>query len=285
MEAATNTTDTTGPRLLGRRPKLSDETQGLLEEQLREAAQLPIPAQPAPGAAPEQNAPSPEGEGAPPYTETAYSFDYAGSHFVAVNSVYWMASKPTASFGNRMGVVMPEQMKWLRNDLAAARARGVDFIFVMTHVPGFPNGGHTGDGMWYGGKNEEVNEMRREFWTMMGDYGVSAVFTGHEHSYNRLSIDARIDERFVHPVWQIVTAGAGAPYYGLSDMPWTKQISVYTPEEHFVIVDVLEPGRARLRAVGLFGELIDELELLAPKREWPSEESSSAAAATEGHQQ
>ena len=35
------------------------------------------------------NAPEPESDVAPPYTETVYSFDYGNSHFCMVNTNYW----------------------------------------------------------------------------------------------------------------------------------------------------------------------------------------------------
>src|SRR5690606_2608310 len=137
------------------------------------------------------NGPPPEREGLPPYLENVYSFDYGRVHFVSVNTNYWTSSRP-GELGNREGYVMDKQMEWLRKDLEDARANGAGFIFGYTHEPGYPNGGHVGDGMYWRGRIASMNERRTAFWQLMSDFEVSAVFHGDEHNYSRLLIDEQM---------------------------------------------------------------------------------------------
>jgi 3',5'-cyclic AMP phosphodiesterase CpdA len=187
-----------------------------------------------------------------------YAFDYAGVHFVSVNTNYWISSSPGPDVGNREGFIMPKQMAWLREDLKAARARGASFIFVYTPEPGFPNGGHRGDGMYWNGKIKSVNEMRAEFWGLMAEYAVDVVLHGDEHNYSRLLVDSAVEPSVTRPVWQVITGGCGAPFYAQdTSVPWASKVAKFSPQEHFVMVDVLDERTAVLTAFGRNGETLD----------------------------
>jgi len=205
------------------------------------------------------NGPPPEREGLPPYVENVYSWDYGKAHFLMANTNYWVSSRP-GDHGNREGYIMDAQMAWIEADLKAAREAGASFIFVFTHEPGFPNGGHVGDGMYWRGRIASMNEMRTKFWSLMSEYEVTAVFHGDEHNYSRLLVDSRIDDAFENPVWQIVTGGCGAPFYGRArHTKWADQVDVFTPQEHWVMVDVLSDERAVMTVFGRNGETLDRV--------------------------
>src|SRR5690606_5762353 len=138
-----------------------------------------------------------------------------------------------------------------------ARANGASFIFVYTHEPGYPNGGHVGDGMYWRGRIASMNERRTAFWQLMSDFEVSAVFHGDEHNYSRLLIDEQMVDSFENPVWQIVTGGCGAPYYNQSRTSWTDRVVKFSPQEHWVMVDVMNDEEVVLTVFGRNGETLD----------------------------
>ncbi|HVW21005.1 MAG TPA: metallophosphoesterase [Opitutaceae bacterium] len=109
------------------------------------------------------------------------SFDYGHSHFIAID---------TEEVGPKAGVG-PAQMAWIRQDLEANR--GAANIFVFSHHPLFPKGAR--DGFDHPANRDELHRL-------FVQYGVRAVFSGHEHLYYRSKHDG-ID--------YIVTGGGGAP--------------------------------------------------------------------------
>lgn len=207
------------------------------------------------------NGPPPEREGAPPYSENVFSFDYGKVHVVSVNTNYWISTRPGDTH-NREGHIMDGQMAWIEADIQDARERGASFIFVFTHEPGFPNGGHVGDAMYWRGKSAQMNAMRNRFWKLMSDHRVDVVFHGDEHNYSRLRVDSEMNPEFTHPVWQIITGGCGAPHYARdTKVPWARRVARFSPMEHFVMVDVLSDTRAVITAIGRNGEKLDRFVL------------------------
>jgi hypothetical protein len=207
----------------------------------------------------------PQEEG-PPYDETVYSFNYDNVHFVSVNTNYWhtgvyYGSRDQVSAaielvgGNREGYIMERQLDWLKRDLdAAQKDENIDWIFLFTHEPPFPVGGHLRDAMFWGqsGKGHEggmndpsvpsgdVIDMRNRFWGLISSYPKTLVlFDGDEHNYSRTYIDDSIYSGFLHPVWQITSGGAGAPFYGqdLSAL-WTDKVRRFTSVPHYCLVMV-----------------------------------------------
>ncbi|MEO1171275.1 MAG: hypothetical protein AAFX94_04375, partial [Myxococcota bacterium] len=155
------------------------------------------------------------------------------------------------------------QLDWLDADLARARAGGARHLFVFTHEPAFPNGGHVQDAMWYRGKVLEVLERRDAFIKILMKHGVLALFSGDEHNYSRTRIDQDVSPGYAGRLWQIITGGAGAPYYAQDvGVPWVKNVESFAPVHHTVLVDV-DGDRVRLRAVTTQGETVDSVELTA----------------------
>jgi hypothetical protein len=233
-------------------------------------------------------------ESGPSYAENVYSFNYGNIHFVAFNTNYWYtgahggsptpykkkyADKAVTAValnllgGNREGYIRENQMEWIKRDLAAAQADpNIDWIFLFAHEPAFPNGGHVYDAMFWGtnGHGEEgglndkdvplgdVVDMRDRFWQLVSQHDkVLAVLFGDEHNYSRTLIDEKINPAFQHPVWQIVSGGVGAPYYGRDKtMPWAKNVVAFTASKHYCLFSVA--GRhVSLEVYSDTGQLMD----------------------------
>lgn len=201
--------------------------------------------------------------GAPPFDENVYSFDAGPAHLAIVNSNYFWrshagrADHPAAGRGQREGWVDDRQIEWLDRDLEGARARGRSHLYVFTHEPGYPNGGHVQDGMWWRGEVPEVLAQRERFFGILADRSVQAVFHGDEHNYSR----TRIHDGLARPLWQVISGGAGAPYYAQdTTLPWARDVVVFDARQHLVMVSI-EGDRARGRAVARTGETMDEWDL------------------------
>ena len=147
-------------------------------------------------------------------------------------------------------------------------------IFVTTHTPFFPNGGHVRDDMWYAGNNamrpyvagkqmeKGIIERRDQMLDILVNQSkkVRAILTGDEHNYNRLRLTP---ETTIYPekyepakiklsrtIYQINNGAAGAPYYAQEQTPWTPFVSGFTTRHALVFfhvkgkkiqVEVLDP--------------------------------------------
>ncbi len=207
-----------------------------------------------------RNGPEPAA-GAPPYEELVYSFDYGNAHFAVILTNYWYTNRPGETPGVREGVVDDRQLAWLEKDLAGARSRQVRHLFVVGHEPGFPCGGHVRDAMYWNGAIPEVNAMRDRFWTILGAARVVAYLCGDEHNYSRLQVDDELVPGLAAPVWQIVSGGAGAPFYVKDEsVPWSDKVAFFTPQQHVCLFEVAGP-RVILTVLGRTGGVIERVEL------------------------
>ncbi len=114
-----------------------------------------------------------------------YAFDYADARFIVLRA----DSYAPANFAPGR-----EQRAWLESQLASATGK---WIFVSFHVPL-----HTS----FSEDPSEVN-LRNALAPLFEKYGVTAVFSGHIHSYERV---------LANGVTYIVTGGGGAPLYPLA---------------------------------------------------------------------
>ncbi len=218
-----------------------------------------------------ENGPKPEAPGLPTYKENVYSFDYGNSHFCQLNSDYWYSSDPNQVGGNRSGRIMDGQLRWLEADLNAARKRGINHLFVFIHQPAFPNGGHVQDSLW-GGADPLDTGIRDRFWQIVSDAKVVAVFSGHEHNYSRVIINAQTpvhkdgtsNPSFKNPVWQVLQGAAGAPFY-MQDktVPWIKNVKKFVSPTWAYSMIMVQGNRVMLKTYSYTGELIDSGELTA----------------------
>lgn len=149
---------------------------------------------------------------------------------------------------------MDNQLKWLQEVISKLeKDKTIDHIFVTQHTPAFPNGGHSGDDMWYHGNNDKrtyvagkpvekgIIERRDEYLDILANQSskVVAILTGDEHNYNYMKITNEVPiypENYHHkklsfkrPIYQVNNGAAGAPYYAQEVLPWsahTKSFSV-----------------------------------------------------------
>lgn len=206
-------------------------------------------------------------DGAPPYDENVYSFDAGPAHLAVINSNYfwrshfWRDDHPAAGRGFGEGWVDDAQLEWLDADLAAARERGQRHLFVFTHEPGFPNGGHVSDGMWWEGRHPEMLAQRDRLFRLLARHGVAAIFHGDEHNYSRTRVHDGLVDGLERPLWQVISGGAGAPYYAQERaVPWAADVRAFDARQHFVLVEI-DGDDARARVVSRTGETLDRFDL------------------------
>jgi Calcineurin-like phosphoesterase len=216
------------------------------------------------------NGPEPEGPGLPPYKGAVYSFDYAGCHFVQLNSDYWYSNRPHDRPGNRFGHLLPGQLDWFEKDLEQARKSGARHIFVFVHEPAFPNGGHVPDSLWGGGAAEGI-AARDRFWSLATQAGAVAVFSGHEHNYSRTLIDGQTpvhpdgsaNPAFAKPTWQVTQGAAGAPFYPRDFLvPWRAAVQKFVAHTWSYCHIQVRGAQVHLETYSYTGELLDQAQLL-----------------------
>jgi len=90
----------------------------------------------------------------------------------------------------------PAQLRWLDRDLADARRRGVRAIFAAVHDGPYSRGSHRGNRF-----------AAKRYAPVMARHGVSMVFSGHDHLYQRGKVNG---------LRYMVSGGGGAPLYKVS---------------------------------------------------------------------
>ncbi len=114
-------------------------------------------------------------------TERYYAFTFATSRVLVLDS-------------NIYSFALADQTAWLERELIAARQDpGVRHIFAVMHHPPFSISLHGG-----------ARDLRERWAPLFERYGVSAVFSGHDHVYERAEHNG---------VRYFVTGGGGAPLY------------------------------------------------------------------------
>ncbi len=202
--------------------------------------------------------PNPEETDFPSYKENVFYYTYDNVAMIVLNSDYWFAptmSRETSTGGGLHGYLMDNQVAWLRKTIQQLEKNpAIDHIFLTQHTPVFPNGGHSGDDMWYHGNNDKrtyiagkpvdkgIIERRDEYLDILINQSkkVVAVLTGDEHNYNRLKLTKEVTiypENYPHkklnvsrPIYQINNGAAGAPYYAQEKLPWSAHTKAFSVE-------------------------------------------------------
>jgi predicted phosphodiesterase len=99
-----------------------------------------------------------------------------------------------------------EQYQWLKSDLENQPAT-TKFTVVITHYPFFSSSFH----------QTQTKKLRKELVPLFKSNGVDAVFSGHNHCYERCYSDG---------IYYITTAGGGAPLYQLKKPDATSQLFI-----------------------------------------------------------
>ena len=131
-----------------------------------------------------------------PNNERWYSVHYRNLHFIILDS------NEDLSPGSK-------QYDWLEGELKNSKG---DFKIAIDHHPPFSSGPH----------REDEKGLRKSIVPLFERYNVSALFSGHDHIY----------ERSLHNgIYYIVTGGGGAPLY---DSTQTNEYSeVFAKRYHF----------------------------------------------------
>jgi len=210
--------------------------------------------------------PDPENTDFPPYKENVYYFTYGNIAMITLNTEYWFSytiRRVPEVGGNLHGYIMDSQLAWLKETLGRFEAdENIDHIFITTHTPIFPCGGHLHDAMWYNGDNNPrptiagkpvrkgIIERRDELLDLLMNHSskVIAILTGDEHNYHvlRLTEDMPIyPEDYTgtkltqfRPFWQINNGTGGAPYYGRQDIIWGDHIRNFSTQNVVVFFHV-----------------------------------------------
>ena len=145
--------------------------------------------------------------------QSNYSFDYGNAHFVFLdaNPHLFNDNLPsTNAFNAAPPVFVPYPTalgNWLINDLDASKQT---WKIVVYHQPAFTSGDAT-----------IVNDQMRTVAKLLEDHGVSIVFNGHDHNYQR-TLPIRATTRTAGPV--STTAGTPAVYVDTSFNGVTKTV-------------------------------------------------------------
>jgi 3',5'-cyclic AMP phosphodiesterase CpdA len=116
-----------------------------------------------------------------PDPERYYGFSYGNARFLVLDS-------------NMYSFALTDQTSWIERQLQAARQdASIRHIFVVMHHPPFSISLHGGQ-----------RDLRERWVPLFEKYGVDAVFSGHDHVYERA------DKGGIH---YFVTGGGGAPLY------------------------------------------------------------------------
>lgn len=125
------------------------------------------------------------------YGEEYYSFDNGDTHFTVL----------CTELLGQLGYITGNQKLWLIQDLAQTSKR---WKVVVLHQPFFGFSGlHNGD-PWATPSNSAGQQNRAEVLALFQQYGISAVFSGHDHYYFH---------HLENGVHYITTGGGGAPLY------------------------------------------------------------------------
>lgn len=104
-------------------------------------------------------------------TGAYYSYDYSNAHFIVLNSNE--NSAEYADFSN-------EQVEWMKQDAAQARANGADWLIVNIHKGPYTTANHATDSDIIG-----ANGVRNKIAPLMNELGIDLVLQGHDHIYAR----------------------------------------------------------------------------------------------------
>jgi hypothetical protein len=210
--------------------------------------------------------PNPKNKNFPSYKENVFSYTYGNIAMLVLNSDYLYApteNQVPKTGGNIHGYIMDNQLQWFEEEIAKyEKDKNIDHIFVTIHTPAFPNGGHSGDDMWYKGNNEirpyiagkavekGIIERRDEFLDIMINKSSKtiALLCGDEHNYNRMRIDSKSNIypegwkgeklKISRPIWQITNGSAGAPYYGQEELIWSNSVGFFSTQYALVFFNV-----------------------------------------------
>jgi len=166
-----------------------------------------------------------------------YSVNRMGIHFIVLDS-------------NSQLNPGSEQYEWLKSVLVDSKEE-IKFKIVIFHHPIFDTGARH--------KSDEKN-LKHILLPLFEQYGISAVFSGHSHNYQRFKYNG---------IFFIVTGGGGSRLdgQGRTDSRLQRFKSTY----HFC---QLIPGNdfLSIKVIGIGSNIIDDFKIPAGMKQWKSKE-------------
>jgi 3',5'-cyclic AMP phosphodiesterase CpdA len=156
-----------------------------------------------------------------------YGFSYAAARFLVLDS-------------NEYSFALSDQTAWLERELIAARQDpAMRHVFVVMHHPPFSVSLHGGS-----------RDLRERWTPLFEKYQVTAVFSGHDHVYERAEHNG---------IRYFVSGGGGAPLYPRRPHPSAADLDAVKKLErtfHFLRVTVTG-GRVEVTGVRSDGTVIE----------------------------
>jgi hypothetical protein len=166
-------------------------------------------------------------------SKLSYSFDFRGSHFVVINT------DPTGKDSHA-------PVGWLAQDLAAAKGRGAQHIFVFGHKPAYTYYYGAGASAPLPTKPSGLDNdpaSRDVFWDLMEQYGAT-YFAGHEHIFHMEQPRAAQGGH----AWQVLVGSGGSPFEA---DPGDVTLNPKTDRSYaWATVKVYKNGKVKITAYG-----------------------------------
>jgi hypothetical protein len=160
-------------------------------------------------------------------TERYYAFTYAASRFLVLDS-------------NAYSFALTDQTAWIERELVATRQDpAIHHIFVVMHHPPFSISLHGG-----------AVDLRERWTPLFEKYNVTAVFSGHDHVYERAEHNG---------LRYFVSGGGGAPLYPRRPKPNPVDVEAVKKFErvlHYLRVTVTS-NRVEVTAVRADGTTVE----------------------------
>jgi hypothetical protein len=158
--------------------------------------------------------------------------DIAGFNFLVLDSGSALSSATSVAPAS-------SQYRWLESGLSSSVST-TDFTIVTFHYPLYSTGNHGSDEKGIGD----------DLIPLLEQYGVDAVFNGHDHDYERSTVNG---------IRYIVAGGGGAP---LRDQAYTSPYSdLFIKANHFCVLYFDDEGKLMVEVWDDSAELIDRFEI------------------------
>jgi len=132
------------------------------------------------------------------------------------------------------------QYQWLQSELTSS-VSSTDFTIVTFHYPLYSTG-------WHGSDDKGV---RDELVPLFEQYGVDAVFNGHDHHYERSTVNG---------IRYIVTGGGGAPLRGQTGSNGYSEL--FKQAYHFCVLYFDSEGKLKVEVWDDSVRMIDSFEII-----------------------
>jgi Calcineurin-like phosphoesterase/Purple acid Phosphatase, N-terminal domain len=187
-------------------------------------------------------------KGASPAPEAYYAFTYGNARFIVLDSHVNVDPWYLCVLAGKLydACFKPAQLNWLKKELqGASAAPGIQHTFVLIHM-----------GPYSSKQNRSGYAQLRDLLPLFKTYGVRAIFSGHDHYYER-GISG-------NGIPYVITGGGGAGLYAVglpSPQPHTviKNQSIY----HYNVIAINGP-QVSVTVKSLAGKVIDQYTLGTP---------------------